>query len=693
MALPASMVSQLKVIGQQVGIDTLVLQELERVLTDQEQPILTLALVGAHGHGKSTLANALIGQRLLPINSPFEQTTVYRLSHSDVSRAQLISIGPEAPESAQVEQIASLLQRKAQLTGRSVAASIKEVKIDHPVPDLKKGVVLLDTPGLGSESIVNQLTLDCLTQADIVLYVLMPDQTFRDYLARQLSQVLEQDNVRLFFVMTGMDRLTNVEMRDNFVRVAIDHVQQVVRQVAAQRFGVGTQEYAAFVQQMKPTSLFLLSGYYGLEAKLSQNSDLLAQSGLSFLEDQIEVWLAEKQLLRSQQRQETSRQIFRQVHQTISAHLRKQIDHLEHEQIRLKEGVQQLQSLVYALQQMSEIEVNYIDAAATHAATVLSQRLTELNEILEKDAFEFIRQLTLLPSDLAGPRYQITWLRVLFRLSSLWRDTTSQFAHRLQVDILQSVSEEMNRIHGFATTVDQLMGYAEQRLHQMGVAGLTGQDWAAFVNESNVHHEQDDVSDDREKNRFAYPVSRWMNLLRTARQNNVPINPGVEIADNGLATLRQRFANTTPTVRMFGHKWLDYCEVAENYASNQTINNPGIAYQAGLLSSILGCIKLDRSLLQLTPPESPPTNSSAYKQSLRMAVRDCLNHELLNNESTRKPFFDHLVQQSFSTLQLDVLNVAEKAQYWLNQLRNEDFYQEQLHSFGNLEEQLTRLSP
>jgi len=91
---------------------------------------------------------------------------------------------------------------------------IAEVQVDLPAPILAGGVVLIDTPGIGSTYRHNTTaTLNFLQQCDAALFLISADPPITETGLGFLRQVREKVP-RLFFVLNKIDYLDDGELQE-----------------------------------------------------------------------------------------------------------------------------------------------------------------------------------------------------------------------------------------------------------------------------------------------------------------------------------------------------------------------------------------------------------------------------------------------------------------------------------------------
>lgn len=227
-----------------------------------------LAVLGQFKRGKSTLLNALISEPILPV-SVIPLTAVPTFIHFGAASMIRVHYGDnrsveEFSGASTIDRTAFLVKYVTEEGNPKNRLGITEVEVVLPASILSKGVVLIDTPGIGSTYRHNtQVALNFLQQCDAALFLISADPPITDVELDFLRQV-RQKVPRLFFVLNKIDYL-NAEECDQ----ALSFFRKILEEHLEVEEGI---------------PIFCISSRRGLEAKVKQNKEEWVESGVAELE-------------------------------------------------------------------------------------------------------------------------------------------------------------------------------------------------------------------------------------------------------------------------------------------------------------------------------------------------------------------------------------------------------------------------
>lgn len=231
-----------------------------------------LAVLGQFKRGKSTLLNALLGEPLLPMGV-VPVTAIPALIAYGPTRQARIHFGDGTEQLVTLAQLADYVTEAANPHNER---GVARVEVQHPAPLLARGVVLIDTPGIGSTLAHNtETTLAFLSEVDAALFLVSADPPLTA-VELEFLRAVRQRARRLFFLLNKVDYLTPPEQAE-----ALHFLQATLQQAGIEDGDL---------------QIFPVSARLALEARVRQDDAGWAASGLGAVEERLEQFLqAEKQ--------------------------------------------------------------------------------------------------------------------------------------------------------------------------------------------------------------------------------------------------------------------------------------------------------------------------------------------------------------------------------------------------------------
>ncbi|MEW6622342.1 MAG: dynamin family protein [Bacillota bacterium] len=235
----------------------------ERLVNEQ----FHLAVLGQFKRGKSTLINALLGVEIMPsgivpltaiptllfYSTQISIRIIYKDSEDDKDAQEISFSNPN-------ELLNSLSKYVTEEQNPGNQKGIKHVEVYFPAELLQKGMVLIDTPGIGSTLTHNtEVTYEFLPQCDAALFVVSADPPITEVELNFLQEVMKRVS-RIFFVLNKTDYLVQAEREKmvSFLRSTLQEKLQLDRSIP----------------------IFCTSAQQGLDAQLHDNQPLWEESGL-----------------------------------------------------------------------------------------------------------------------------------------------------------------------------------------------------------------------------------------------------------------------------------------------------------------------------------------------------------------------------------------------------------------------------
>lgn len=220
-----------------------------------------LAVLGQFKRGKSTLLNALLGESFLP-TGVVPITSIPTLLEYGLERQVRVLFQDGAAKVVSANELAAYVTEAANAGNK---LGVARVEVRHPSPLLAQGLVLIDTPGIGSTLAHNTLaTMGFLGEIDAAFFLISADPPMTavelDFLA-----VVRRRVGRLFFLLNKVDYLTPEQQQEaiNFLEVTL-------------------RKQGGFDSNLQ---LFPISARLALESKQERNEAGWAASGMAAVEE------------------------------------------------------------------------------------------------------------------------------------------------------------------------------------------------------------------------------------------------------------------------------------------------------------------------------------------------------------------------------------------------------------------------
>ncbi|MGB9904929.1 MAG: dynamin family protein [Desulfotomaculales bacterium] len=222
----------------------------------------TLVVLGEFKRGKSTLVNALLGEQLLPA-AIVPLTAIPTVIHFQERQSARVVFLDGREKEIDPAEIPLYVTEKENPANKKL---VKEVLVGYANPFLKQGVILVDTPGVGSVYEHNTgAAYAYLPRSDAAIFTLSVDSPLSKMEIEYLKDV-RQFVRKIFFVVNKADLAAGNEIRE-----VMDFSRRVLENIFAGR----------------EIQLLAVSARKALEGKLENNRQKLLASGILELEEKV----------------------------------------------------------------------------------------------------------------------------------------------------------------------------------------------------------------------------------------------------------------------------------------------------------------------------------------------------------------------------------------------------------------------
>lgn len=240
-----------------------------------ENPAFRIAVFGPFNYGKSTLLNALLGEKTLPIDLiPTTGAAILVKYGQELSTKIILNNGQEIREPG-----TKILQDYAILSDqRRMRDDVASVEVYCPHPFLKTGVEFLDLPGTNDQEAQDNLVRDRLLGADLIIQLLD---------GRKLMTLGERENLRDWLLDRGINTVVFVV---NFLNLLEPEEQKEV----SNRMRFVAESFRADLPD-GVSNLYRVDALPALRSKLKGDVAAAQTSGLSMFESALQMIVTAQQ--------------------------------------------------------------------------------------------------------------------------------------------------------------------------------------------------------------------------------------------------------------------------------------------------------------------------------------------------------------------------------------------------------------
>jgi predicted GTPase len=450
---------------------------IDEMLDRIERHRFTVAVVGEFKRGKSTLANALLGEEVLPADVLPTTATLNRVTY-DLRPHVRIEYRDDRQSGMRSEEIPLHLLAeyvtKLTVDAQQRAARIKQAVIHYNNRFLHRNVDIVDTPGLNDDEVMTAVTLEVLPHTDAAIMVLMPEAPFSGYEGDFLNKLLLSDLGRVLFVVNAIDRIDDLDDRERLIAAIRQRIKDAVVRKAEQRFGAGPEgqdERDLYIRRIGEPQVFALSAADALEAKLAGDDDQLQRSRFPIFEQSLEHFLTHErgivalQSLAARVIASGAKIVQRAAHMANAAKLsREEFDsayqHAGAELDRLRRGLAE--------------QLLRIDRTAEQTRQIVRPLLYQLIDETRNAVSAAIEAASITPAEI-GRQRQRQVLERLGRDVARAADNASRVVlERAQFAVEREIEAELQRVAEFSGTLHHGLHTIDVRFSRPIETGATG---------------------------------------------------------------------------------------------------------------------------------------------------------------------------------------------------------------------------
>jgi GTPase SAR1 family protein len=480
---------------------------LEAKANDIQQGIFKLIIIGEFKHGKSTLLNAILGSKVLPVSAMPATAVITMLVAGDHQQVEIYEAGKDEPRTIGLEEF----NREFRLSPQDIETinkqgfldrfqNIQYAKIECQHHFCTQGIRLIDSPGLAEQVTRTKVATNFFEQSQAAIFVLNAKQPLGEAEREFIQTHFKPGFVdHVFFVVNQIDLIDEEEvesLKDYFRLYLKDYFLNTAGQPDLEKCN---------------KHLFFTNAKAALKARQSNpvNQPELEASGILELEKTLEIFLTSAEKVRAG----LSSAFKLLVSIIYEAHVRIELEKAALDQSlteleqRRSESETRLQALEKKKEDIQETIRLYSEVIVVKLCASLDQHIRDMNALWISEASQYIKVEIFNPLTIAEALVDSSAKERLKRSASsdvhryleakfkdwadqvplLAEDELQRLALKLEREISTFVKELSNienlfsgNISHVSSTVDEISENRVDKILQLAV-GLVMMDFSGFA--------------------------------------------------------------------------------------------------------------------------------------------------------------------------------------------------------------------
>lgn len=248
--------------------------------------VFSVGIMGEFKRGKSTVINALLGEKIAPADVVPASATLNRVTYGLTPKATILYKDGRR-ESVPVDKIADYVTKITEESA-ATAALVDQAIVEYPCQFCKNNVEIIDTPGLNDDERMDAISEAVIPELDAVVMVLSADSPFSKSEAEFVRNKLMTSDVTKMIVL--VNRIDTIYDEDDRVRILQSIKEKIVREVSdriAAIHGIDSQLYQDTKRKLAEIQLYPISAIQALQGRMKDKPELVNQSGILAFEDRL----------------------------------------------------------------------------------------------------------------------------------------------------------------------------------------------------------------------------------------------------------------------------------------------------------------------------------------------------------------------------------------------------------------------
>lgn len=255
--------------------------------------VFSVGIMGEFKRGKSTVINALLGEKIAPADVVPASATLNRITYGPVPRATILYKDGHCEE-VPVDKIADYVTKITE-SAAATAELVEQAVVEYPCQFCQNNVEIIDTPGLNDDDRMDAISEAVIPTLDAVVLVLSASSPFSKSEAEFVrNKLMTSDISRMIVLVNRIDTIYDEEDR---VRILDSIKEKIVHEIldrTAAIHGADSRIYQEARSKLADIKLYPLSAVQALQGRIKGKAELVEQSGILNFEDRLRKLLTQE---------------------------------------------------------------------------------------------------------------------------------------------------------------------------------------------------------------------------------------------------------------------------------------------------------------------------------------------------------------------------------------------------------------
>ena len=255
--------------------------------------VFSVGIMGEFKRGKSTVINALLGEKIAPADVVPASATLNRVTYGLTPKATILYKDGHR-ESVPVDRIADYVTKITEESA-ATAALVEQAIVEYPCQFCKNNVEIIDTPGLNDDERMDAISEAVIPELDAVVMVLSADSPFSKSEAEFVRNKLMTSDVTRMIVL--VNRIDTIFDEDDRIRVLQSIKEKIIREILDRTeaiHGKDSQPYQDTKSKLAELQLYPISAIQALHGRIKNKPELVYQSGILAFEERLRKLLTQE---------------------------------------------------------------------------------------------------------------------------------------------------------------------------------------------------------------------------------------------------------------------------------------------------------------------------------------------------------------------------------------------------------------